>query len=178
MTSADYSDGEHDHSPLELEASTSPAPRPLEVPSVTVEGLTVAEAASAYGLSISTLRRLLSARKVEGAAKVPGPKGTEYRIPPTGLEKLGYRAKETRAGAVLAAARASLEAEELTRRVSELEATLELERVRREAAEREAQRLSESLDDYRTNLAAALQRIPLQLEAPKKRKLFRRKRTE
>ena len=173
MTSADYSAGEDDHSPLELEASTTPPPRPPE-PVESVEGLTVAEAASAYGLSVSTIRRLLSAGKVEGAAKVPGPKGTEYRIPPSGLEKLGYRAKETRAGAVLTAARASLEAEELTRRVSELEASLELERVRREAAEGRAELLESNLEDLRS----ALSKLPPALEAPKKRKLFRRKRTE
>lgn len=170
MSTGDYSPGEHEHAPLELEASTTDSARPPE-PAEAVEGLTVAEAASAYGLSVSTVRRLLSGGKIEGAAKVPGPKGTEYRIPPSGLEKLGYRAKETRAGAVLTAARASLESEQLARKVAELEASLELERVRRAAAEARSTDLESNLADLR----AALAKLPAALEAPKRRGLFRRK---
>jgi len=170
VSTGDYSPAEPDYSaPLELEAATEET-RPPEA-GTAVEGLTVAEAAAAYGLSVSTVRRLLSSGKLTGAAKVPGPKGSEYRIPPEALEGLGYRAKETRAGAVLTAARANLEAEELARRVTELEVFLELERVRREFAERRATDLEGHLADLRTALA----KLPAAIEPPKRRGLFRRK---
>ena len=172
MSTGDYSPAEHDHSaPLELEAATEET-RPPEA-GTAVEGLTVAEAAAAYGLSVSTVRRLLSTGKLPGAAKVPGPKGSEYRIPPEALEGLGYRAKETRAGAVLTAARANLEAEELARRVTELEASLELERVLRQSAESRATDLEANLADLRTALA----KLPAAIEAPKRGGIFRRKRS-
>jgi len=172
--SDDYSPGEADYSPpLELEATTEDTRTPEA--GTAVEGLTVTEAASAYGLSVITVRRLLTSGKLAGAAKVSGPKGSAWRIPPEALEKLGYRPGGTRAAAVVAAARAHLEVEEMNRHVAELLASLELERVKREAAERENRLLSESLEKSEANLAAALQRIPLPIEGPKKRRRFFRK---
>lgn len=165
MSTADYSPTEGEHSPLELEASTGAQERPSEA-STSVEGLTVAEAATAFGISVSTIRRLLREGKVAGAAKVPGPKGSEYRLPPGSLEALGYRVKETLGGAMLTTARASLEAEELAAKVAGLEASLELERVRRQAAEEKAEALAANLDDLRTALA----KLPAALEAPKRRR--------
>jgi excisionase family DNA binding protein len=170
MSTGDYSEStEVTTQPLELEASTTEPTRPPE-PSETVEGLTIAEAATAYGLSVSSIRRLISKGKLTGVAKVPGSKGAEYRIPGEALEALGYKAKATQGGALLSAARANLEAEELTKKVTALEATLALEVVRRESAETELVAVRENLNDLREVLA----KLPAQLEAPKKKKLFRR----
>ena len=170
MSTGDYSETTHEQAqPLELEASTV-APARVPEPSQSVEGLTIAEAATAYGLSVSSIRRLLKNGKIVGAAKVPGSKGVEYRIPPSSLEGLGYSAKATQSGAILSAARANLEAEELARKVKDLESSLALEVVRRESAEKQLEAVTANLDDLREALA----KIPRQLEAPKKRKLFRR----
>ena len=165
MSTTDYPQDTPEHSPLALEASTTEPERPQEA-SGNVEGLTVSEAATAFGLSVSTIRRLLKEGKVAGAAKVPGPKGSEYRIPPGALEALGYKVKATLGGAMLTTARASLEAEELAAKVARLEAALELERVRREAAEGKAEALAANLEDLRTALA----KLPAALEAPKRRR--------
>lgn len=145
---------------------TSTPARPIEAPR-DVQGLTVAEAASAYGVSVSTLFRRLSKQEIPGAVKVPGPKGQEYRIPPASLEALGYKPKGTRAAEAVKAARAGLEAEVLEARVRDLEGALELERVRREAAEGEAETLKGNVSDLRSNnatlqaaLTEALSKIP------------------
>ncbi len=170
MSTGDYSENTHEQAqPLELESATTEPARPPEA-SKSVEGLSIAEAATAYGLSVSSIRRLLKAGKIPGAAKVPGSKGSEYRLPPEGLEALGYIPKETQSGAILTAARANLEAEELARKVKDLESSLALEVVRRESAEKQLEAVTSNLDDLREALA----KIPRQLEAPKKRKLFRR----
>ena len=178
MSTGDYSEGTHEHSPpLELPASTTP---PARVPTSgeTIEGLTIAEAATAYGLSVSSIRRLLKAGKIPGAAKIPGPKGIEYRIPPASLESLGYSPKATQSGAILTAARASLESEELARQVAELKASLALEKVKRELAE-ERERLKEQqitdLRNFAETLKTALEKLPAAIEGPKRRGLFRRK---
>lgn len=168
--SSDYSEEATEQAaPLELEASTSDPARTIET-SEAVPGLTVPEAATAFGLSVSTVRRLLKGDKLPGVAKVPGPKGVEYRIPPAALEALGYTPKETQGGAMLTAARAALEAQELAASVARLEAALELERVRREAAEVKAQALEANLEDLRL----ALSKLPAALEAPKRRGFRRR----
>jgi excisionase family DNA binding protein len=172
MSTTDYSSENPDNSsPLELPEAATPSPRPIEPPSVTVEGLTVAEAATAYGLSVSTVRRLLNKNRISGAAKITGVKGVEYRIPPEALEALGYSRKETLSGAVLTAAQANLEAEQYAAKVRELEALLELERARREVTEVRAQLLQQNLDDLRDLIA----KLPPMLEAPKRRGIFRRK---
>lgn len=177
-SAAEYSEGTHEHSPpLELPTSTTPPAR-VPGPVGTVEGLTMAEAATAYGLSVSSIRRLLKAGKIPGAAKVPGPKGIEYRIPPDSLEALGYSAKATQSGAILTAARASLEAEELAREVAELKSSLAFEKALRELAE-ERERLKEQqitdLRNFTETLKMALEKLPAAIEAPKRGGLFRRK---
>jgi hypothetical protein len=145
---------------------TSAPARPLEV-SGDVEGLTITEAASAFGVSVSTLRRRIAAGDIVGASLVPGPKGQEYRVPPASLEALGYKPKETRAAEAVKAARAGLEAEVLESRVRELEAALEVERLRREAAEGRAETLEGNVSDLRSNnatlqaaLTDAISKIP------------------
>lgn len=185
MTTGDYSPATHEQptppeetaKPLELEASTSEPARTPEA-SEAVEGLSIPDAASAYGLSVSTLRRLLKQGKVSGAVKVPGPKGSEYRIPPASLEALGYKAKETRAGAVLTAARAGAEVEQLAGKVRELESLLEVERLRREQAEERERLKDQQVTDLRTlseSLRVALEKLPPALEAPRRRRFFRGK---
>jgi excisionase family DNA binding protein len=173
MSSGEYAEGTEEQAEaeplLELEAATTPSARPVEALE-SVEGLTITEAASAFGLSVSSIRRLLKAGKLLGAAKVSGPKGSEYRIPPGALEALGYKARATAGGAALTVARAALETEVLSGRVAELEASLELERVRRLAAEEKAQALEANLDDLRL----ALSKLPAALERPKRRGILRR----
>lgn len=168
MSTADYPPEPGEHSPLELEASTSEPARTQSSPEV--EGLSVTDAASAYGVSVSTLRRLLKSGKLAGAM-VPGPKGSEYRVRGSDLEALGYRARGTVSGAVLTAARAGAEVESLSAKVSELEARLDLERVRREAAEREAEVLSQSLEDLRLVISKLPAALP---EGARKRRRFGR----
>lgn len=145
--------------PLELEASTT---EPARVPETTGPGLTVADAASAYGLSVSTIRRLLDRGKLRGAGKHPGPKGLEYRIPPEALEALGYKPKQTRAGAILTASRAEAETEQLEERIRTLEASLETERLLRAQAEQRAELLGANVADLRE----ALSKLPPALPAP------------
>ena len=169
MSTSDYSMPTQTPSPLELEAKTSEPSRTPEA-AAEVEGLTVQEAASAYGLSESTVRRLVAPGKGKtpkvAAAKVTGPKGVEYRIPPAALEALGYKVKVTQSGAVLTAARANLEAETLAAKVRDLESTLEVERIRREAAEQRSADLTQSLADLREVIA----KLPKALEAPAPRR--------
>ena len=83
MSTTGYSEdsqGESEGSqePLMIEAMTS-EPERTQAPSSAVDGLTITEAAAAYGISVSTLRRRLKAGEIVGAAKVTGPKGQEYR---------------------------------------------------------------------------------------------------
>ena len=52
-------DSKHGTQPLELEASTTEQLGPPE-PSETIEGLTIAKAATANGLLVSSIRRLIS----------------------------------------------------------------------------------------------------------------------
>lgn len=163
--------------PLALPVTATESARP-PVASDSVEGLTIAEAASAFGLSVSTVRRLLKAGKLIGAAKVPSPKGLEYRLPPSAFESLGYQAKASQSGAVLTAARASLEAEQLATKVKELEAILQLEKLKRELAEERERLKDQQIEDLRNfseSLRTALEKLPAALEAPKRRGLFRKK---
>ena len=180
MTTADYSPPTHDNAPealgeLPAAGETTEPARPVEA-SEAVEGLTITDAASAYGVSVSTLRRLIVGTKKNPtpkvpSVKVPGPKGVEYRIPPGALEALGYRLKETRAAEVVKGARAGLEAESLEARVRELEANLELERALREAATTEAELLRGNLEDLR----AALAKLPPALPPVEPRRRWWRK---
>jgi hypothetical protein len=131
------------------------------------------EAADRYGLSVSTLRRRLAAGEVQGAHKVPGPKGETWRIPGAALVALGYEPVETRpvAAAVpsvdvgrlvdvleeaLANANRQLEAGEDGRR-RQAEERAETER-RAHAAEIEAARMGERVAALERELAAARRR--------------------
>jgi excisionase family DNA binding protein len=171
MSTGDYSPSTHD-APLELEAATTEPARPPEAGSE-VEGLTVAEAASAYGLSTSSVRRLLSSGKLT-APKVPSPKGMEYRIAPASMEALGYKAKRTLSGVVVTEARANLELEQEITAHTETKRTLELEQVRREAAEKEASDLRESLASERANNEVLRALIPKELESGKRARWWRK----
>ena len=171
MSTGDYSPSTHD-APLELEAATTEPARPPEAGSE-VEGLTVAEAASAYGLSTSSVRRLLSSGKLT-APKVPSPKGMEYRIEPASMEALGYKAKRTLSGVVVTEARANLELEQEITAHTETKRTLELEQVRREAAEKEVSDLRESLASERANNEVLRALIPKELESGKRARWWRK----
>lgn len=171
MTGGDYSVTSQSPSPLELEATTSEPTRTVE-PATEVEGLTIQEAASAYGISESTVRRLIKGKPPKvNAVKVPGAKGVEYRISPNALEALGYKVKVTQSGAVLTAARANLEAETLAAKVRDLQSSLEVEQIRREAAERRSADLEQSLSDLREVIA----KLPKALEPPAPRRRWFRK---
>lgn len=135
-----------------------------------VEGLRVEEAVTLYEVSLSTLRRKLQKREVPGAAQVPSPKGLVWKIPPASLEALGYKPKEIREAEVKAA-RVSLEAEGLENRVRELEAAIEAERLRREAAEKESELLRSNIEDLRNALA----KIPAALPPGKPARWWRKK---
>lgn len=166
MSTSDYPGTPAEHpEPLALEATATEPARPVE-PLDTVEGLTITEAATMYGLSVSTIRRLLKAGKVAGAAKVTLTKGAEYRIPRAGLEALGYREKVVVARSETIEARTYAQLQELSARVRDLEATLELERVRREAAEGKAETLAANLEDLRS----ALSKLPPALEGSRRRR--------
>jgi hypothetical protein len=132
------------------------------------------EAADRYGLSVSTLRRRLAAGEVQGAHKVPGPKGVTWRIPGAALAALGYETVDAHpvpaasASAVdvgrlvdvledaLANANRQLEAGEDERR-RQVEERTETER-RAHAAEIEAARMGERVAALERELAAARKR--------------------
>ena len=173
MSLTDLPPNEHERSPFELESATTTPARPPERAGH-VEGLTITEAASLFGVSISTIRRLLKAGVLAGAVKVPSPKGVEHRIPPAALEARGYKRQGSLVGAVLNAAQANAQAEQLAVKVRELEAALELERARREAAENESRLLERSLSDLRE----ALSRLPAALPVGVRRRRFFRKLSE
>ena len=67
---------------------------------------------------------------------------------------------------MLTAARANLEAETLAAKVRDLESTLEVEQIRREAAELRSEDLTQSLADLREVIA----KLPKALEAPAPRR--------
>lgn len=169
MSVTDYpNDGqgesEGSQEPLMIEAVTSEPDR-TQAPSSAVEGLTITEAAAAYGISHSTLRRRLKAGEIVGAAMVTGPKGQEYRVPPAALELLGYTAKEGRAGVTVKAAKATLEAEQLLIEVRELRARDELRQTQLAMIEQERDLLRASVEDLRGALAS----VQIALGAPTKK---------
>ena len=175
MSTTGYSEdsqGESEDSqePLMIEATTSEPDRTLGYVSIAVEGLTITEAAAAYGISVSTLRRRLKAGEIVGAAKVTGPKGQEYRVPPAALELLGYTALESRAGVTVKAAKATLEAEQLLIEVKELRARDELRQTQLAMIEQERDLLRASVEDLRGALAS----VQIALGAPTKKHWWRR----
>ena len=153
----------HTPPPLELEATTSEPSRTV-APAENVPGLTVAECAAAYGLSETTVRRLVKGSKGKppkvNASKVTGPKGVEYRISPASMEVLGYEPKATQSGALLTASRANLEAETLAAKVRELEASLIVANLLRESAEKESALLAQSLNDLREVISKLPKALP------------------
>lgn len=160
VTTSDHSAGSHPGShpaePLaELTASTSEPARPREA-SEAVPGLTITEAASAFGVSVSTIRRRIAQGDISGAVKVPGPKGSEYRIPAEAMEALGYTYTASREAAVVEVSRAGLEVEALRRELAEATATAERLRLERDAKAREVELLTASVEDLRT----ALRKLP------------------
>jgi hypothetical protein len=59
------------------------------------ELLTVAEASAVFGVSVSTVRRMLTDGKLPNASKRKGPRGDEWVIPPADLTALGYQTDVT-----------------------------------------------------------------------------------
>lgn len=74
----------------ELTTSTTDPRRP-PAPPETPEAVSIVEAVAGWEVARRTLRRRLADGDVDGAYKVPGPKGAEWRIPPAALDALGYR---------------------------------------------------------------------------------------
>ena len=135
-----------------------------------VEGVTVEEAVTLFYVSLSTLRRRLQKGEVPGAVLAPGPKGQAWRIPTASLEALGYKPKQVREVEVKAA-QVSAEAENLEAQVRDLKAALEVERVLRESAQKEAELLRSNVEDLRTALA----KLPAALPPGKPSRWWRRK---
>ncbi len=61
------------------------------VPDASGTTVTLADAAEKYGVSRSTLKRRLADGEIQGAHKLPGPRGDEWHLPVAALEALGYR---------------------------------------------------------------------------------------
>lgn len=144
--------------------------RPVSESGLDVEGLTIPEAASAYGLSVSSIRRLIKPHKGEppkvAAALVPSPKGATFRILPGEMEKLGYKVKMTQAGAILTAATAAAESETLSKKVTDLESRLQVSENLLASKNKELELVTTHLNDLRDALA----KMPKAIEtAPKKR---------
>lgn len=162
--------------------------RPAEAP--TTEALSLEEAARTYAVSVTTLRRLLRDERLAGAYKVPGPKGSEWRIPSGSLDALGYRAAnlEPPAPAPVAASGPDLSA--LVASLATLTDALSAERRQLMAAEEDRGRAEREREEARVEAA----RLEAQLAAERlrsadlearltaattRRSLFRRKpRTE
>ncbi len=175
MSTTDYSEdsqevSEGSQEPLMIEAVTTEPDR-TQAPSSAVDGLTITEAASAYGISVSTLRRRLKAGEIVGAAMVTGPKGQEYRVPASSLEALGYTALENRAGVTVKAAKVTLEAEQLLSEVKELRARDELRQTQLAMVEQERDLLRASVEDLRGALAS----VQIALGSPAKKRWWRSK---
>ena len=58
------------------------------------ELLSVEQAASAYDVSMLTLRRRAQYGEIEGAVKLRGRRGAEWRFPASALEALGYERRQ------------------------------------------------------------------------------------
>jgi hypothetical protein len=173
MGPTEVTPGSHDH-PLELEVSTTEPARPVEQNEATVEGLSLTEAASAYGVSLKTVQRRAQAGELIGAVKVPGAKGVSWVVPLGAMEKLGYKLKETKAAATVRAQRSEAGNEQLAARVQELEALLELERVMHEATKKEALDLRESLSSERATVEVLRALVPKELESGKPKRWWRK----
>jgi len=78
----------HENDPVTThEHSADPNPKGEHDP------LTVAEISALFGVSVSTIRRLLADEKLPGATKRKGPKGDEWVIPPADMVTVGYTMK-------------------------------------------------------------------------------------
>lgn len=115
--------------------------------------LGVAEAAAAYGTSVSTIRRLLTAGKLPGARRVPGPKGAEYRIPAAAMEALGY-SPVPGGPATVRTAQAESELERLTHELEQAQAELERLRIDAHHSDERARLLAASVGDLRSGPSA------------------------
>jgi hypothetical protein len=89
--------------------------------------LGVPETSALFGVSVSTLRRMLAAGKLPNATKRKGPKGDEWVIPPTDMVAAGYSVGGP--VPVPSAPNADLEAirTDYERRLTELRATHDVE---------------------------------------------------
>ncbi len=109
--------------------------------------LSVREAAERYGVPLRTMAKRASLGEIEGAVKVRGARGMEWRVPVAALEAYGYRQSEHQPSApkdpMLEAMRRTAIAErnradEADRRLGH--ALLECGRLRARLAEEEARR--------------------------------------
>ncbi len=113
------------------------------------EYLSVREAAERYGVPLRTMAKRASLGEIEGAVKVRGARGMEWRVPVRALEAYGYRQSEEQPSKakdpVLEAVRRTTAAErnradEADRRLGD--ALLECGRLRARLADEEARRRS------------------------------------
>lgn len=161
MSTSDYSDDSHDYSDDSQPVPQGNAePLMLNAGAEAIEtGLTLAETATAYGVSISTLRRLLAKDKRGNPPKLRGtkvsiPTGREYRILPADMEALGYTARHTVGGLVVTTARANLEAELLAAKVRDLEGSLQVNAALLIAKTEQIELLQQNNQDLRDAVAS------------------------
>ncbi len=111
------------------------------------EYLSVREAAERYGVPLRTMAKRASLGEIEGAVKVRGARGMEWRVPVRALEAYGYRQSEEQSlkakDPALEAVRRTTAAErnradEADRRLRD--ALLECGRLRARLADEEARR--------------------------------------
>ena len=133
--------------------------RPAEAPQT--DALSLTEASQTYGVSVTTLRRLLRAGDVAGAFQVPGPKGREWRLPAGSLEALGYQAVEKRAQSEAAPAAPVLDLSALDRSLATLTDLLTEGQRQLMAAEQDRDRAAKEREEARIDAA----RLEAQLEA-------------
>ena len=134
------------------------------------EALSIGKAAATYGLSTSTLRRLIKRKQLKAELR-KGEKGQEYYFLASDLEALGYSKPESRAE-VVQASRTTLELETSHAELAALRARIELLEAQKEGLSKEAALLRETLAETTENLRKAMDRIPLALPpAPPKKGL-------
>ena len=141
-------------------------------PEGTTEPLTVAEVSASFGVSVSTVRRLLAEGKLPGATKRKGPKGDEWVIPQADIVAQGYRFSGAKSRPAphreLAPTAESLRAE-YEQKLAELQTALEASQAdaERQLADLRAdrdQRLAQLSDSHAIVLDAELRRLAAEVE--------------
>jgi hypothetical protein len=138
-------------------------PRPSEPPAT--DALALEEASRAYGVSVTTLRRLLRDERIAGAYKVPGPKGAEWRIPRGSLDALGYSPAQPAQDTTPQPAQPSADLAALVASIASLTDALDGQRRQLLAAEEDRGRAEREAVEARVTTA----RLEAQLDAERER---------